>query len=214
MTTEPRPDESLKPALEALASRDPDIARHYAVCGLPPRRGHRPGFAGLMHIIVAQQVSAASARAIIERLDAAAQPLTPENFLSLDEAALKTIGFSRQKMRYGRTLAEEVRTGGLDLEGMAAMEDEAAIEHLIRIKGIGRWTAEVYLLFALQRPDIWPAGDLAVQIAAQKLKNLAARPSLKIMQEVAAPWRPYRSAAARFLWHLYRHPGVPEGESI
>lgn len=205
-----RPDRTLKPALEALAARDPDIARCYDACGLPPVRRHKPGFAGLLHIIMAQQVSAQSARAIIARLDAAARPLTPERFLALDDAALKAIGLSRQKMRYGRALAEDMLARRIDLRAVARMDDEDSIAHLVQATGVGRWTAEIYLLFALRRPDVWPADDLAVQVAAQRLKGLPARPAGDEMRALAAPWRPYRSAAARFLWHIYRHPGVPD----
>jgi DNA-3-methyladenine glycosylase II len=208
-----RPDETLRPALEALAARDPDIARHYAHCGLPPLRRRPVGFAGLAQIIAAQQVSAASANAIIGRLEAALRPATAEGFLELDEAALKSIGLSRPKMRYCRALAEDILAGRIDLEGLDGLDDEAAIEHLTRAKGIGVWSAEVYLLFALRRPDVWPAGDLAVQVAVQRVKGLEARPNDAEMRELAEPWRPHRSAAARFLWHLYRHPGLPEGSA-
>jgi len=207
----PRPDETLRPALEALAARDPDIARHYALCGLPPLRRRPLGFAGLAQIIAAQQVSAASANAIIGRLEAALRPFTAEGFLELDESALKAIGLSRPKMRYCRALAEDLLAGRIDLDGLAGLDDEAAIEHLTRAKGIGVWSAEVYLLFALRRPDVWPAGDLAVQVAVQRVKGLEARPNVAEMRALAEPWRPHRSAAARFLWHLYRHPGLPEG---
>jgi len=205
-------DEALRPALEALAARDPDIARFYAACGLPPVRGHAPGFAGLLRILCAQQVSAASARALIGRLDAAARPLTPDIFLDLDDVALRAIGFSRSKVRYGRALAADVQTGRLDLEAVARTQDqESAIAILTQATGIGRWTAEIYLLFALGRPDVWPAGDLAVRVAVQRLKDLPARPTQDEMIGLAESWRPYRSAAARFLWHIYRHPGVPDG---
>ncbi len=212
MDARPRPDETLRPALEALAARDPDIARHYAHCGLPPERGQPAGFAGLVRIIAAQQVSAASAGAIIGRLEAALHPCTPEGFLELDDGALKAIGLSRAKMRYCRALAEDLLTGRIDLDGLAGLDDEAAIEHLMRAKGIGVWSAEVYLLFALRRPDVWPADDLAVRIAVQRVKGLEARPGRAEMRALAEPWRPHRSAAARFMWHCDRHPGLPEGE--
>ncbi|MDH3790946.1 MAG: DNA-3-methyladenine glycosylase 2 family protein [Rhodospirillales bacterium] len=204
------PDESLRPALEALAECDADIARAYEVCGLPPERRRPTGFAGLLSIMTAQQVSAQAARAIIGRLLAAADPLTPERFLALDEADFKRIGFSRQKIRYGRALAEDVLAGRIDLEAVARLDDEAGIETLIRVKGVGRWTAEIYLLFALRRPDVWPVDDLAVCAGVQRLKGLAERPSRDRMLEIGEPWRPHRSAAARFLWHFYHHPGVPD----
>ena len=205
---EPRPDKSLRPALEALAAADPDIAAAFEVCGLPPRR-HRPqGYAGLIHIIAAQQVSAAAARAIIGRLDAAADPLTPETFLALSEEALKGVGLSRSKIGYARGLAENVLSGALDLDGLDKMDDEAAVRHLCAAKGIGRWSAEIYLLFALKRPDVWPAGDLAIRHAVKRLKRFRKFPDEERVRKTANKWRPYRSAAARFLWHYYHHPGL------
>lgn len=209
-TLPPPPDEALRPALEALAARDGDIARAYEVCGLPPVRGRPAGFAGLFTIMCAQQVSVHAAKAIIGRLLAAAGPLTPDSFLALDDMAMKEIGLSRQKIRYGRALAEEVAAGRIDLEAVAGLADEAAIEQLVRAKGIGRWTAEIYLLFSLRRPDVWPVDDLGVRIGAQKLKKLDVRPGREAMLELGEPWRPHRSAAARFLWHLYHHPGLPD----
>ncbi len=213
MDARPRPDETLRPALEALAARDPDIARHYAHCGLPPERRRPLGFAGLAQIIAAQQVSAASANAIIGRLEAALRPVTPEGFLELDEGALKAIGLSRPKMRYCRALAEDILAGRIDLDGLVNLDDQDAIEHLVRAKGIGVWSAEVYLLFALRRPDVWPADDLAVQVAVQRIKGLKERPGGAETRKLAEPWRPHRSAAARFMWHAYHHPGLPEGRA-
>ncbi len=206
----PPPDETLRPALEALAARDGDIARAYGACGLPPVRSRPNGFAGLFTIMCAQQVSVHAAKAIIGRLLAAADPLTPERFLALDDTAVKRIGLSRQKIRYGRALAEDLAAGRLDLEAVAQLPDEAAIEQLVRAKGVGRWTAEIYLLFSLRRPDVWPVDDLGVRIGAQKLKNLEERPGHAAMLEMGQAWRPHRSAAARFLWHLYHHPGLPD----
>jgi DNA-3-methyladenine glycosylase II len=199
-------DETLRPALEALALVDRDLARAYRVCGLPPVRRQAPGFPGLVRIIMAQQVSTASAGAIIGRLEAAVRPLTAEGFLALDDSALRAIGLSRQKIVYGRALAEELRAGRLDLDVVATLDDDAALDRLVGLKGVGRWTAEIYLLFALA------ADDLAVQVAAQRLKGLDERPKRPRMVALAEPWRPHRSAAARLLWHLYRHPGVPTGE--
>lgn len=210
MALRPRPDRALRPALEALAARDPDIARHYRTCGLPPVRRRPLGFAGLLHIILAQQISAQSAAAAIARLQAAATPLTPEAFLGLNDAALRAIGFSRQKMAYGRALAEDVIAGRIDFRAVRRMDDEEAIAHLVQAKGIGRWSAEIYLLFALRRPDVCPADDLAVQVAAQRLRGLSERPRGDAMRALAEPWRPFRSAASQFLWHFYCHPGLPD----
>ncbi len=208
-TADPRPpDESLRPALEALAARDRDIAAAYAACGLPPLRSSPAGFDGLLRVIVSQQVSIASARAIMGRLEAALRPMTPEAFLELDDEDLRLVGLSRPKMRYCRGLAEDLISGRLDLGALDGLDDDAAIEHITRVKGLGRWSAECYLLFSLRRPDVWPADDLAVQASVQRLKGLEARPTTKEMDALAEPWRPYRSAAARFCWHFYRHQGV------
>lgn len=206
--TQARPDETLRPALEALAAGDPDLATAYRECGLPPVRHSLPGFAGLIRIIIGQQVSTASAAAIIARLETACAPLAAEAFLALDDEALRAVGFSRQKVRSGRALAEAIASGRLDIEGLPALDDDSAVAALVEIPGIGPWTAEIYLLFALRRPDVWPVDDLAVVKALQAMKGLATRPTRKEMRLLGEAWRPHRSAAARFLWHYYRHAGV------
>ncbi len=155
-------------------------------------------------------MSAPAARAIIGRLNDAVRPLNPEGLLQLSGADFKAIGLSRQKVSYGRALAEDVLSGRINFRSLGRMADEEAIAHLIQAKGIGRWSAEIYLLFALKRPDIWPVDDLAVRMAVMKLKRLRKHPDKKRMQAIARPWRPHRSAAARFMWHYYHHPGVPE----
>jgi DNA-3-methyladenine glycosylase II len=208
----PRPDTSLGPVLEALGRRDADLARAYAVCGLPRVRRQPPGFAGLARIVVAQQLSAASARAIIGRLESRVRPLTPQSLLRRTPATLAPVGLSRQKTRTLLGLAADVVDGRIDLDAVAAMDDAPAIEHLVRARGVGPWTAHIYLLSALGRPDVWPADDLAVQRAVQALKGLNEPPGRTRMIEIAEDWRPYRSAAARLLWHSYRHPGVPPPE--
>ncbi len=205
---EPLLDRALGRPLKLLAERDSDIAAAFAVCGLPPMRRQAPGFEGVLNTILAQQVSAGATRAIRGRLYAAVGELTPRAFLALDDADLRAIGFSGQKIRYGRGIAEATLSGELDFVAIAGMDDAEAAAELCRVKGIGPWTAEIYLLFALGRPDIWPAADLAVQEALKRLKRLRKRPTPERMRKLAEPWRPYRSAAARFLWHYYRHPGV------
>ncbi len=192
---------TLATAIAELAARDKDFARLYERHGAPPLRARAAGFATLLKIICAQQVSTASARAIVGRLQGAADPLTPRTFLALDAAALKAIGFSHMKAAYGRGLAEAILDGGLDLGAVARMDDEAAIAELVRIKGIGRWSAEMYLLFALRRPDLWPVGDLAVVKGVQRLMGLAERPRPDAMMIYGEAWRPWRSVAARMLWH-------------
>jgi DNA-3-methyladenine glycosylase II len=208
MTQAPPPDESLRGDIEILAGRDGDLARAYAACGLPPERRSPPGFAGLIRIIVGQQVSTASAAAILARLDQVLPDMEAHAFLALDDEALSAVGFSRAKIGYGRALAEAVVSGQLDPAELERLTDEEALTRLVAIKWIGRWTAEIYLLFALRRPDVWPVGDLAVVKALQSLKDLEARPGAADMVRLAAPWRPHRSAAARLLWHYYRHAGV------
>ena len=210
MNAVPARDRSLRKPLERLAAADADIARAYVQVGLPPPRFHEPSFAGLMRILVAQQISVAAARNIIGRLEAAARPLTPANFLALGDDEARAIGLSGQKVRYGRALANSITGGTLDLAALEAADDESAISALVAVTGIGQWTAEIYLLFALRRPDVWPAGDLAIRNSLQRLRGLVERPGIAETRAAGEAWRPYRSAAARFLWHYYRHPGVPD----
>jgi DNA-3-methyladenine glycosylase II len=207
-------EETLPEALEALGRLDADFAAAAVAHGPPPLRAREPGFAALLRIIVAQQVSLASASAIWGRLIEAAKPLTPDTFLGLDDAALGAVGFSRQKMRYGRALADDLRTGRIDIAGLEAMDDETAIDHLVQAKGIGRWSAEVYLLFAMGRPDVWPADDVGLMIGVERLKGLAARPDRARMVELAEAWRPWRSVAARMLWHVRGKVGLPDAPPI
>lgn len=196
---------SLELASQELAERDPDIARAYAQVGIPPMLARRTGFALLIETICSQQVSATASRAIMGRLDEAVGKLEPKTFLALDEAVLKGIGFSRQKISYGRVLAEAVASGALKFSRLNRLDDEDVIAELTRLKGIGRWTAEIYLLFALNRPDVWPADDLAVVMAVKHLKGLKKRPDRKTMLEIGEAWRPWRSVAARLMWHYYRN---------
>ena len=154
--------------------------------------------------MVAQQLSTRSAAAIWARVEHACAPLvTAESFLALDEGAFKTIGFSRQKIAYGRALAEAVAGGVLDLEALAALPEEEAIARVAALRGFGRWSAEIYLLFALGRADVFPADDLGLQIGMQRLKGLTERPKRKAMEALAEPWRPLRGCGAIFLWHYY-----------
>jgi DNA-3-methyladenine glycosylase II len=199
---------TLEEALAELGRRDPDLARAHREAGLPALRKRAPGFSTFVDIILAQQLSAASANAIRARLKALATLLSPASFLALDDASLRGIGFSRQKILYGRGLAEALASRRLDLRHIHRLPDEEAIAAITSLKGLGRWSAEVYLLFALRRPDIWPVDDLAVVVAVQRLKRLKQRPDRKRMLAIAEPWRPWRSYAARLLWHYYRNaPG-------
>ncbi len=195
-------DRGLVRAVEALASVDADLARVLERFGPPPLWGRATGFPTLIHIILEQQVSLASARAAFDRLQAAA-PVTPESFLLFDDAALRAFGFSRQKAAYARGLATAILTGELDLEGLERLDDDAARAALVAIKGIGPWTADIYLLMALRRPDVWPIGDLALVLAMQEVKRLPQRPTPLEMTAMAEAWRPWRAAGARLLWQWY-----------
>jgi DNA-3-methyladenine glycosylase II len=194
---------TLAQAVEWLAGRDEALAHIFQRYGLPPMWPREPGFSTLIHIILEQQVSLASARAAFERLGAAVVPLTPQSFLTLDDLQLKAIGFSRQKTHYGRELARAVLSGKLDLASLAQWDDEAVRIELKQIKGIGDWTVDIYLLMALQRPDVFPKSDLALLIAAQRVKELDLRPTPTELETLAENWRPFRAIAARLLWHFY-----------
>ena len=189
--------------LRYLSERDPDLAGILKDLGPPPMWAREPGFPTLIHIILEQQVSLASARAAYERLLVAVSPLTSERFLTLDDDALKAIGFSRQKTGYGRHLAQAIVEGRLDLDALDGLDDGAAQSELTKIKGIGPWTADIYLLMALRRPDIWPSGDLALAVAVQRVKRLPCRPQPHELDVIGVAWRPWRSLAARLLWHYY-----------
>ena len=194
---------TLRQGVAILAARDADLAALLHRWGPPPLWAREPGFPALILIILEQQVSLASARAAFNRLLAYATPLTPARFLQLDDETLRTVGFSRQKMAYARHLAQAIAGGEFDLDGLATLPDEAARAALMARKGIGPWTADVYLLMCLGRPDSWPVGDLGLLVAVQTVKRLARRPTAVEMVEIAEPWRPWRAVAARLLWHHY-----------
>ena len=165
----------------------------------------KPGFVTLIHTILEQQVSLASANAVLNKLRRMCTPLNPDTLLGMSSAQLASAGFSRQKMRYCRALAEAISSGELYLRKLHKLDDDAFRMEITAYPGIGPWTANVYLLMALGRPDVWPSGDLALQAAAQSLKNLKARPSPEKLDRIGEKWRPYRSSAARILWHHYRN---------
>jgi DNA-3-methyladenine glycosylase II len=194
----------LRAMLDRLAAADPDLREGLDRLGYPLPRRREPGFATLLRIVLEQQVSTASAAALWRKLeDALAGEVTPDRFLTLDDAVLRAAGFSARKAEYARGLCAAVTSGALDLEALARLGDEAAAASLVRLRGLGRWSAEIYLLFALGRADVFPADDLAVQVAFQRLRGLGARPGAKELRLLAEPWRPYRGAAAVFLWHHY-----------
>jgi DNA-3-methyladenine glycosylase II len=190
-------------AVDEVAAAHPVLAGVVARWGLPPFWRHPEGFAGLVHGILAQQVSLESAVAAFAKLEAALGRVEPARFLTLDDAELRAIGFSRQKAVYVRGLAQATVSGALDLLALDAAPDDEVRDALLQIKGIGRWTADVYLLFALKRPDAWPSGDLALAKAVQELYGFEALPTWDELDAWADRWRPWRAVAARFLWHDY-----------
>lgn len=195
--------ETLAKGVAYLCKVDPDLAGIHAELGLPPLWERQPGFPTLVHIILEQQVSLASARAAYNKLGQAIPGITPAAFLKLDDAELKTIGFSRQKTAYCRGLAQAVTNGEIDLEQLTSLDDPSVRSALLKIKGIGPWTADIYLLMCLLRPDVWPTNDLALAVAIQELKGLASRPDAEQMERIASAWQPWRAVAARLLWHYY-----------
>lgn len=195
--------ETFDQALDQLASIDKDLAAVISGYGPPPMWRRDPGFPTLIHIILEQQVSLASAKAAYDKLLATVTILTPVSFLELDDNTLRSIGFSRQKTRYCRILALSLSDGTLTLEDLEDMPVSQVRMKLEALTGIGRWTSDVYLLMALGRPDIWPVGDLALAVALKDIKRLNERPGSEEMKKLAEPWRPWRAVAARILWHQY-----------
>ena len=193
--------QTLASAAAELAARDPHLRSIYKVHGVPPMWGRRPGFETLLRIVLEQQVSLVSARSMFRRLISSIQPFTPEGFISAGEARLRSLGVTRQKSHYCIQVAHAFTNA--DLGHIARMNDEEAHATLLRIKGVGPWTANIYLLMALKRPDIWPDGDIALATALGKLRKMKARPSFAELAKIAEAWRPYRSVAARMLWQYY-----------
>ena len=196
--------EQLRSGIDALCEREPAFAQGLARAGYPEPRIRERGYETLLRTIIGQQVSVAAAASIWKKLEAGVGDLTqPANVAAASDETLRAAGLSRQKASYARSLAEEVTSRRLDLENLPE-DDEEAIAALTRIKGIGRWSAEIYLLFAEGRADVWPAGDLAVQIEIGRMLGHAERPSEKLLRELAETWSPHRGAAAIFAWHHYK----------
>ena len=189
----------------ALTAQDPETIGHMLEVGGPtPLRRREPGFEGLAAIIVSQQVSTASANAIFGRLRAAITPLTAENLRAASDDTLRSAGLSAPKIRTLRALADAVATSALEIDALASMNAEEAHQKLVAVKGIGPWTADIFLLFCLGHPDAWPAGDLALQEAARLALNLRKRPNTARLEKIGERWRPWRGVAARMLWAYYR----------
>ena len=186
-----------------LSEKDPDLSMVVSEYGPPPLWDREPGFPSLLKIILEQQVSLASAQSTYDKLVSKLGILTPGSFITLDDAELKESGFSRQKTRYGRILAKSILDGSLDIYGFEEFSNEEVEEKLTALTGIGKWTAGIYLLMILCRPDVWPGGDLALNKAMMEVKGLEKVPDNDTAEEIAENWRPWRSVAARILWHHY-----------
>ncbi len=199
--------DQIKHSLDWVAAREPAIAGALDRCGYPAPRIRERGYRTMLRTIVGQQVSVAAASSMWRKLEAElGEAMLPADLLARDFDALRACGLSRQKQGYARSLCELVE-GGLDFNDLPA-DDEAAIAELVRIKGVGRWSAEIYLLFAEGRPDIWPAGDLAVMAGLGRILGLAERPDEKATRLLAEGWRPHRGALAIFTWHCYDNPAL------
>ena len=198
----------IREGIDRVASIEPAVARALELAGYPEPRIRETGYRTLLRTIVGQQVSVAAANSVWNKLEALLGPeLAPADLLAADFDALRGCGLSRQKQGYARSLCELVVTGALDLENLPH-DDEAAIADLTRIRGIGRWSAEIYLLFAEGRADIWPAGDLGVQAGLHRILGLDARPDEKGARALAEAWRPHRGSIAIFTWHCYDNPAL------
>lgn len=194
----------IEAGLAELATLDPRMGALWQAAGTPAPRARKPGYETLLRVIVGQQLSTKAAAAIWQRLEVAGTTREPANFLAQSDQALRGFGLSRQKIAYGRGLAEAIDSGAVNLDQMRRLSDDEAIAALIALKGIGRWSAEVYLLFALGRSDIMPADDLALVVSAGRHLGEGERWTPAQLRDEADRWRPWRSAAARLLWHAYR----------
>ena len=201
----PPTPEQARAGLDWLAASDPHLARVEAEAGPLAWRVRTPGFSGLLAAIVGQQISNQAAAAIWRRCSDLPGCIMPETFLRLDQDALRGAGLSRTKIGHARSVAEAFASGHLATERLAGMDDAEAIQALSSVRGLGVWSAEIYLLFALQRADVFPAGDLALQAAAANLRGLETRPNPAALRQIAVAWQPHRALAARLLWHWWRH---------
>ena len=201
MKVQPLTKRSLALACRELAT-DPHLRIVYESYGVPPLWDREPGFATLLQIILEQQVSLASAKACFDKLAACLGKVTPETVVLLSDTELRTVGFSRQKTAYARHLSEALLGGRLDLDRLHLLSDAEVKAELIKLKGVGEWTSDIYLLMALLRPDVMPKGDIALHSAWHRLSG-ESRPTSDEFLVIAERWKPYRSVAARLLWHFY-----------
>ncbi|HEY3163534.1 MAG TPA: hypothetical protein VGJ71_04200 [Candidatus Limnocylindrales bacterium] len=196
-------DATLRAAASELAARDPDLGGILARLGPPPLWDRQPGFGTLVAIVLEQQVSLRSGAAALDRLRTAAGSLEPAAVVGLGEEGARGAGLTRQKARYVVALAEASLDGRFDADGLAGADDDEARSQLIALLGVGRWTADIYLLMALCRPDVWPDGDLALAASMRRAKRLPALPDAEQQRVIAEAWRPWRAVGARLLWHAY-----------
>ncbi|MEP6718251.1 MAG: DNA-3-methyladenine glycosylase 2 family protein [bacterium] len=195
--------ETLARAAKLLARRDKDLASILKQHGPPPLWGRKPGFPTLVQIILEQQVSLASAAALYRRLSKSVVPFRPDRMLLMGEPHLRSMGLTRQKTAYCLHLSESLCEKRLNLNHLSRLSDDDAKTNLMQVKGIGSWSADIYLLMALRRPDVWPANDLALAVAIKHVKNLDSKLGPDELLKMAEPWRPFRSVAARMLWQYY-----------
>ena len=196
-------EKRLEEATAYLAARDSNLDRLFTVDGVPPLWERKPSFSTLIHIILEQQVSLVSALAMYRRLVDNLVPFTPDTFVKAGSSRLRSMGVTRQKAAYCIHVANAILEQRLDLKALSRMDDPAALDTLTQIKGIGPWTASIYLLMALLRPDVWPPGDIALMNTLRKVKSLEGHPSPSELSDIIEAWRPFRSVAARMLWHHY-----------
>jgi len=203
--------ESLLQATTLLCATDGDLAGVVSRFGPPPLWSRPPTFATMIRIVLEQQVSLSSADAVFRRLRSSVRTMTPACLAQQSVAELRASGLTRQKAEYCRGIALSVASGEIDLRSMARCDDDVVRQTLIGLRGIGPWTADIFLLMALRRPDVWPEGDLALAEATRRIKRLRLRPSRERLRKIASRWAPWRSVAARILWHLYlsEHPRRP-----
>jgi DNA-3-methyladenine glycosylase II len=197
-------EENYREFIEILTERDRDLRRIVENIGEPPIWIRPANFQTLIHIILEQQVSLASARATYEKVkQTIGEDFTPESFLQLTDENLKSLGFSRQKAVYTRSLSSAIVAGDLDLKQLENLTDEEVKSELTKLKGIGRWTADIYLLMCLRRADAFPVGDLGLIVGTQEVKNLERKPTAEELEEIGAKWKPLRAIATRIIWHFY-----------
>jgi len=197
----------IKQALDELALKDNDVATGLKLVGYPPPRIRPAGFETLFSIVVSQQLSTHAAAAIMGRAKELLPKLEPQAVLNLPEGALREIGLSHRKVEYTQGLSQAILSKSFDPNALELLDDEAVKKEIISLKGFGPWSAEIYLMFSLQRQDVFPSGDLALLVALQKLKGLDEKPSPEYAQEIIAHWSPWRTAGSLFLWHYYH--GAP-----